>query len=101
MVTVCLWELSAVRNVGSWSSTPTLNSQRNELAESPVIELNKQILSEASQAMLKDRALLVFRADRPQELLALPGRIQVYLKELRGRLDEVIPDDFGYVINQN
>jgi hypothetical protein len=66
-----------------------------------IINLNKRIRKEASQAIQKNAGvLLVFRRDeRPKELLALPGRIQIDLKELRGRLDEVIPDDFGYVIN--
>ena len=36
VVTVCLWEPTAVRNVGSWSSTPTLSSLRDELAEQGV-----------------------------------------------------------------
>jgi len=51
VVTVCLWEPSAVRNVGSWSSTPTLNSQRNELANKALDRTAMSAVSRACHAL--------------------------------------------------
>lgn len=66
-----------------------------------IIELNKRILSEALQAVPKDLGFIGIPREglRPEELAALPSGIKANLDALERRLNSVIPDDFGYLID--
>ena len=65
-----------------------------------IIELNKRILTEAPEAVPKEIGfIMVSRKDAASGgLAALPASIRADLERLRLKLNQTMPDDFGYLI---
>ena len=65
-----------------------------------IIELNKRILREAPDAVPKEFGfIIVTRKEAPNDkVAALPASISADLEELRLKLNQALPDDFGYRI---
>lgn len=66
-----------------------------------IIEINKRILAEAPDAVPKEFGfIMVTRKDNAaKELAALPVKIRIDLLNLLQKLNQVMPDDFGYLVN--
>jgi hypothetical protein len=65
-----------------------------------IIELNKRIMTEAPAAVPKDLGFIMVTRENAagDELAALPDSIRTDLEALRQKLNEGMPDDFGYQI---
>jgi|ERR1039458_1801587 hypothetical protein len=66
-----------------------------------IIEINKRILAEAPEAVPKDFGCIMVtrRDDAAKELAALPVKIRADLVQFLQKLNQTLPDDFGYLIN--
>jgi hypothetical protein len=66
-----------------------------------IIEINQRILAEAPDAVPKDFGCIMVtrRDDAAKELAALPAKIRADLVKFLKKLNQAMPDDFGYLIN--
>lgn len=66
-----------------------------------IIEINKRILAEAPDAVPKEFGFILVtrKDDATEELAALPVKIRADLVEFLHKLNQAMPDDFGYLIN--
>jgi len=66
-----------------------------------IIEINKRILAEAPGAVSKDFGCIMVtrRDDATKELAKLPDKIRADLVKFLQKLNQALPDDFGYLIN--
>lgn len=66
-----------------------------------IIEINQRILAEAPDAVPKDFGCIMVtrRDDAAKELAALPAKIRADLVKFLKKLNQAMPNDFGYLIN--
>jgi hypothetical protein len=66
-----------------------------------IIEFNKRILGEAPDAVPKEYGFIMVSRhdDAAKELAALPAKIRADVVKFLKKLNQAVPDDFGYVIN--
>jgi len=62
-----------------------------------IIELNNRLIREVEHA-LPGEGLMLERNDSPPELDAIPEKLREEIESLRKRLNQTIPDDFGYFL---
>jgi hypothetical protein len=62
-----------------------------------IIELNGALLAELGNCFLED-GFYVGRSVDPEEFRQLPARWQAKINALRGKINEVVPDDFSYTL---
>jgi|ERR1051325_1198 hypothetical protein len=61
-----------------------------------IIELNHRIIGHSER--ISDDGLLLGRNGQPVELQDLPAKLQTEINVFRGKLNEVIPNDFEYTL---
>ena len=62
-----------------------------------IIELNKRLRRDPKSQLPSD-GLMLDREDTPKELELIPAELRNEIDDLRKRLNEVVPDDFGYLL---
>jgi hypothetical protein len=62
-----------------------------------IVELNERISKELGKCF-SEGELTLGREDQPEELTNLPNSIQTEVKNLRQKLNQVVPNDFSYTI---
>jgi len=62
-----------------------------------IIELNERLLRDCG-GQLPDEGLMLGRRDAPEELEKLPPKPREEVEDLRSRFNQVLPDDFDYVL---
>jgi hypothetical protein len=60
-----------------------------------IIELNKKLIEQLGRCF-PEGALILGRNDQPEELAALPAALREEIEQLRGEINEVVPNDFTY-----
>jgi hypothetical protein len=62
-----------------------------------IIALNERFLRD-SRGQVPDEGLMLRRRDEPEELEKLPPKTREEIEDLRSRLDQILPDDFDYIL---
>jgi hypothetical protein len=60
-----------------------------------IIELNKRLLEQLGKCF-SEGVLVIGRDDSPDELARLPAALRKDIEQLRGEINQVVPNDFTY-----